>query len=114
MQEADADLVVFYNAKPELLAQHEPPDALHVLADPRRQVYDPLGTTRMSKLALLTTQVVPGAKALAKGELPQATRSDMQRLGADVAVRADGEIALLHRATSPDDRLDPAALIAAL
>jgi hypothetical protein len=114
MQGAGADLVVFYNAKPELLAQHEPPDALHVLADPRRQVYDPLGTTRMSKLALLTTQVVPGAKALAKGELPQATRSDMQRLGADVAVRADGEIALLHRATSPDDRLDPAELIAAL
>ena len=114
MQDVGADLVVFYNAKPELLRGHEMPDALHVLADPRRQVYDGLGTTRMSKLALMTSQLVPGAKALAKGEIPQATRSDMQRLGADAAVRADGEIALLHLATSPDDRLDPAELIAAL
>lgn len=114
MQAKGADLVIFYNAKPALLEAHEMPAALHVLADPRRAVYDPLGTTRMSKLALVTTQIVPGAKALAKGEIPQATRSDMQRLGADVAVGADGEIALLHRATSPDDRLDPAELIAAL
>jgi hypothetical protein len=114
MQAKGADLVVFYNAKLDLLRGNDMPDALHVFADPRRQVYDALGTTRMSRLELVTSQIVPGVKALAKGEVAKATRADMQRLGADAAVRADGEIALMHVATSPDDRLDPAELIAAL
>ncbi|MEA2124238.1 MAG: hypothetical protein QOI80_1020 [Solirubrobacteraceae bacterium] len=114
MQADGADLVVFYNAKLDVLRGQNLPDALHVLADPRRQVYKPLGTTRMSAVGLVTSQIGPGLKALAKGEVAKATRADMQRLGADVAVRADGEIALLHVATSPDDRADPADLIAAL
>jgi hypothetical protein len=38
----------------------------------------------------------------------------MLRLGADVAVRADGEIAALHRARNPDDRLAISDLVAAL
>lgn len=114
MQEAGADLVVFYNTKLEVVRAGDVPDALHVLADPRRTVYDPLGTTRMSKLGLVTKQIVPAVKALAQGEIAKATRSDMQRLGADVAVDADGEIVFIHRATSPDDRVDPRTLIAAL
>jgi hypothetical protein len=109
-----ADLVVFFNARPDVIRGSEIPEALHVLADPRRQVYDPLGTTRIAWLSLGLSSVEAGVRALAAGELPKATRADMQRLGADAAVRADGEIALLHRATSPDDRLDPADLIAAL
>jgi hypothetical protein len=114
MQAKGADLVVFFNAKPDVVRSSEIPDALYVLADPRRRVYDPLGTTRISWLSLGLSSVGSGVKALAAGELPKATRADMQRLGADAVVRADGEIALLHRATSPDDRLDPAGLIAAL
>jgi hypothetical protein len=114
MQKLGADLVVFFNAKPDVIRGSEIPEALHVLADPRRKVYDPLGTTRISLLDLSLSSALAGARALAAGELPKATRADMQRLGADAAVRADGEIALLHRATSPDDRLDPADLIAAL
>jgi hypothetical protein len=114
MQSLGADLVVFFNAKPDVIRGSEIPEALHVLADPKRQVYDPLGTTRISLIALSLASAVAGAKALAAGELPKATRADMQRLGADAAVLADGEIALLHPATSPDDRLDPAELIAAL
>jgi hypothetical protein len=38
----------------------------------------------------------------------------MLRLGADVAVRPDGEIAKLHLASSPDDRLAFAELVGAL
>ena len=37
----------------------------------------------------------------------------MLRLGADVVVDADGNIVLLHRAASADDRLPPAELIEA-
>lgn len=114
MREAGGELVVFYNAKPEVLRGHDLPDALHVLADPRRQVYDGLGTTRMSKLGLVTKQIVPAVKALAQGEIAKATRADMQRLGADVVVDADGEVVFIHRATSPDDRVDPRELVAHL
>ena len=67
----------------------------------------------MSKLRL-ATGILPALRAAADGHLPSLTSADMQRLGADAAVDADGEIVLLHRATSPDDRLDPAALQAAL
>ncbi len=114
MQSLGADLVVLFNARLDVIRGSKIPEALHVLADPSRKVYDPLGTTRISVLDLSRRSVVASAKALAAGELPKATRADMRRLGADVAVRADGEIALLHRATDPDDRLDPAELIAAL
>jgi hypothetical protein len=114
MQAEGVDLVVFFNAKIDVIRGSEIPEALHVLADPSREVYDPLGTTRIGWLSLGLSSVGSGVKALAAGELPKATRADMQRLGADAAVTADGEIALLHRATSPDDRLDPAELIAAL
>jgi hypothetical protein len=114
MQAVGADLVVFFNARADVVRGSEIPDALHVLADPKRRVYDPLGTTRSSWLSLGLSSVEAGIRAVAAGELPKATRADMQRLGADAAVRADGEVALLHRATSPDDRLDPAELVAAL
>jgi hypothetical protein len=52
--------------------------------------------------------------AAAQGKLPKLTSADMLRLGADVAVRADGEIATLHRARNPDDRIALAELVAAL
>ena len=96
-----------------MIRAHEIPDAMHVLADPRRQVYDPLGTVRVSKLKLMTG-VVPALRALAEGHVPSLTRSDMQRLGADAVVDAEGEIVFLHAASSPDDRVDPRRLTAAL
>lgn len=113
MQERGADLVVFFNAKLDVIRDHEIPDALHVLADPKRQVYDPLGTTRVSKLELMTG-ILPALRALADGHVPSLTSADMQRLGADAAVDAEGEVVRLHVATSPDDRLAPAELVAAL
>lgn len=106
-------LVVFFNAKLEVAREAGLPADVTVLADPRRHVYDALGTKRISKLALLKS-LPAGLDAARRGRLPHLTRSDMQRLGADVAVRADGEIARLHVATSPADRLATAELIAAL
>ena len=105
--------MVFFNARLEVAREAELPDAVTVLADPRRQVYDALGTRRISKLALLTS-LPAGLDAALHGRLPHLTKSDMQRLGADVAVRADGEIARLHVASGPSDRVAVSELIAAL
>ena len=61
------------------------------------------------------TKAVGGAlKSAREGIFAKPTRADMLRLGADVAVDADGDILLLHLAGSPDDRLPIADLIAAI
>lgn len=108
--EPGIDLVVFANAKLEVAREYE----MDVLADPRAQVYEALGTKRASPGSLIARSLTGGVRALGKGMLPRATRADMLRLGADAAVGADGEIALLHIAGSADDRLEPADLVAAL
>lgn len=106
-------LVVFFNATLDVARKAELPEGVLVLADPKRQVYDALGTKRVSRIALLTS--VPAAfEAALHGRFPHLTSADMQRLGADAAVTADGEIATLHVATSPEDRVRAADLIAAL
>ena len=86
---------------------------LDVLADPRAEVFKALGTQRQSPVKLVTTQALPALKSLREGMLPRATKADMLRLGADAAVDAEGEIVLLHVATSADDRLPPEQLAAA-
>jgi hypothetical protein len=108
--EPDIDLVVFANAKVEVAREYE----TDVLADPRAEVFEALGTERTSPVSLLARSVGGGVRALREGMLPRATRADMLRLGADAAVTANGEVALLHRSTSADDRLAPEELIAAL
>ena len=112
-------LVIFYNADLALVedwvaAQPAVAGAARaVVADERALVYEALGTTRQDPVRLVAKSVVGGMKSLAKGMVPKATRADMLRLGADVAVGADGEILLLHRATSPDDRLPVEQLLTA-
>ena len=113
-------MVVFFNADLRLVESwrgrdDEIPDELAVLADPRATVYDALGTERKGNyVSLMRGSIGPALKSAREGRIARATRADMLRLGADVAVRADGEIAKLHLAGSPDDRLPISELVAAL
>lgn len=100
---------MFANARLEVARAYE----LDVLADPKAEVFKALGTKRASPVPLVTKSLVGGLKSLREGMLPQATKADMLRLGADVAIDADGEIVLLHIAESADDRLPPEQLLAA-
>jgi hypothetical protein len=119
IQSLGGDLVVFYNASPALLQEWrgkgaDLPDDLDVLADPQAELYEALGTTRLGVGKLLAGSLGGGLRSAREGRFPRLTSTDMQRLGADVAVRPDGEIAKLHLATSPDDRISIAELVAAL
>lgn len=114
------ELVVFYNAELELIESWRRrtegfPGEVAVLADPRAALYDELGTIRRGNYLSLTRGSFGAAlKSAAHGRIPRATSADMLRLGADAAVRPDGEIATLHRATAPQDRVPMAALVASL
>lgn len=120
IQKLDGELVVFFNAAPKLVESwrsqdDQIPADLPVVADPDAELYEKLGTIRrQSPLGLVPGSIGPLLGAAARGRLPKLTSADMLRLGADVAVRADGEIAMLHRARNPDDRLALSELAAAL
>ncbi len=119
IQSLGGDLVVFYNAGMELLQEWrgkgaDLPDDLQVLADPEAELYEALGTTRVGYGKLLAGSVGGAVRSAREGRFPRLTATDMQRLGADVAVRPDGEIAKLHLASSPEDRIPVAELVAAL
>jgi hypothetical protein len=112
-------LVVFYNADLSLVQEWADahPDVagrMRVVADRRGEVYRALGTRRQDPVRLMTSSIGPGLKSLRQGLLPKATRADMLRLGADVAIDAEGEITRLHLASSPDDRLGPEELLGVL
>jgi hypothetical protein len=111
-------LVVFYNADLELVQEWADahPDVaagMRVVADRKGEVYRALGTKRSDPVRLVGGSLVAGLKSARRGLLPKATRADMLRLGADAAVDADGEIVLLHIASSPDDRLPVEELLTA-
>lgn len=120
IQEIGGDLVVFYNAPHKMVEAwrrdtSELPDDLMVVSDPTATVFEALGTRRARNyLALARGSTGPALRSLREGRLPKATRADMLRLGADVAVRDDGTIAKLHLADSPDDRLPVPDLVGAL
>jgi hypothetical protein len=119
VRELGGDVVVFFNAPLEVIRDwrrraDDVPADLEVIADPDALVYKALGTVRKSVGSMLAS--TPGAvlKAARAGRLPRLTRTDMLRQGADAAVRADGEIAKLHLAQAPADRLETADLVASL
>lgn len=113
-------MVIFFNAELPLVESwrgrdDEIPDDLPALADPEAIVYKALGTKRAGNyVSLMRGSIGPVLKSAREGRFARATSADMLRLGADVAVRADGEIAKLHLAGSPDDRLPISDLVAAL
>ena len=111
IQELGGELVIFFNASLELVESWRAeaawiPDDIAVVADPAATLYDGLGTVRRSNyLSLARGSLGAALRSVGEGRLPRATSADMLRLGADVAVRADGEIARLHLADTPDDRV---------
>ena len=105
-------IVIFFNAPLRMVEAWRRgvdwlPDEIDVLADPDATLYDALGTQRKSGyLSLMRGQIGPVLKSAREGKFARPTSADMLRLGADVAVGADGEILKLHLATSPEDRLE--------
>lgn len=91
-------------------------DTVLVLADPERTLYRALGARRPAPLWMLRPRVVAaGLRAVAAREPVSVTRGDdTLQQGVDVVIDAQGEIALLHRATDPADRTPPDELVAAL
>jgi hypothetical protein len=113
-------MVIFFNAPLRMVEAWRRgvdwlPDEIDVVADPDATLYDALGTQRKSGyLSLMRGQVGPALKSAREGKFAHLTRADMLRLGADVAIGADGEILKLHLATSPEDRIEMRELVAAL
>jgi hypothetical protein len=114
------ELVIFFNASPELVESWrseaaELPDEVPVIADPTARLYDALGTVRRSNYVSLARGSLGAViRSASEGRLPRPTSADMLRLGADAAVYADGEIARLHLAGTPDDRVALPDLVASL
>jgi hypothetical protein len=112
--------VIFFNAELPLVESWRRgtdwlADDVPVLADPDATVYDALGCKRASSyMGLMRGQIGPVLRSAREGKLARPTSADMLRYGADVAVAADGEIAMLHLAGSPDDRVNVSELQAAL
>ena len=84
------------------------------LADPAHALYRALGAGRPRvPLWMFHPRVLlTGVAALCRGRRPRFTRGDDGlQLGIDAIVAADGEIVLLHWASSASDRLAPAELV---
>jgi hypothetical protein len=119
IQELGGDIVLFYNAHPKLVAAWrrqatDVPADIVVVSDPDATLYESLGTKRTNPVTLAAKSAVAGLRAIRAGRMPKATSADMLRLGADVAVRADGTIARLHLADAPEDRVPFRELVSAL
>lgn len=112
------DLVVLHPSRPDtrtLRARRaELPADLRIACDPDAILYDALGTIRGELVDQLRHQLGSLWRARADVRKWRLTRSDMLRMGADVAVGPDGTIALKHICTGPEDRADPRAVLAAL
>ena len=84
------------------------------LADPSRSLYGALGASR-PRIPLWVLQprtLLAGLAALGRGSRPTLAKGDDPlQLGIDAIVARDGEIVVLHRATSASDRLAPAELV---
>jgi peroxiredoxin len=116
------DVVLFFNSGVEYtqkwteqaVAGGQLPGDLTVAIDPAATLYEELGTIRSGMVE--HPAKVLGSLWRARSHIGQwrLTPNDMLRMGADVAVRADGEIALRHICRDPEDRADPAAVIEAL
>ena len=90
------------------------PGSVRVAADPEAQLYKDLGTARHNPVTLIIRSFKGAWQSAREGLFATPSRSDMLQLGADVAVDSDGNMALLHRADSADDRLPTSDLLAAL
>ena len=118
VQAMGGDIAVFFQADPDYVdmwfAKSSLPQDLPVASDPDAELYTALGTVRASWRTLLLGSPKPMIEAWRNGHRPLASGQDYQRMGADVAVRADGEVALLHVCKVATDRVPTQQLVAAL
>ena len=108
MFNADSAMVDDWRRKADL------PEDVLVVADAKASLYRELGTERQDPVSLILKSIKGGIRSARQGLLPRATRTDMLRLGADVAVDQNGDITLLHLASGADDRLPVEQLVAAV
>jgi hypothetical protein len=109
---------VVFNADVQMVADWRrtadlPAEAL-VVADPEAMLYRELGTERLDPLRLIVKGFAGALRSAREGIWARPTKTDMLRLGADVAVDSDGNITLLHLASSADDRLPTGRLLESL
>jgi hypothetical protein len=118
VQALGGDIAVFFQADPAYVDMWFPrstlPPDLPVASDPDAGLYRDLGTMRASWRTLLLGSPRPMIEAWRNGYRPTASGQDYQRMGADVAVTADGEVALLHVCKDATDRVPTADLVAAI
>lgn len=122
VRELGGDVVLFFNSGLEYTRmwtekskeRGDIPADLTVAIDPDATLYEAVGTIRGGIFDEVAK--TPGMLWRSRGHVRKwrLTQNDMLRMGADLAVRPDGEIALRHICRSPEDRADPAAVVAAL
>lgn len=118
LRQQGGDMIVFFNSKVEYTTawakQSDLPQDLTIAIDPDAMFYEALGTIRGG----LVDQTMSGLGQLwrARNDIRKwrLTNNDMLRMGADVGVAPDGQIAFKHICRNPEDRADPRAVIAAL
>lgn len=84
------------------------------LADPAHELYRALGAARprIPLWVLRPSTLLAEVSAVRHGNRPgYSKRDDGLQLGLDAIIARDGEIVVLHRASSPSDRLAPAELV---
>jgi peroxiredoxin len=120
------DIVLFFNADlaytrmwvaKSVEEGHLPAD-LQVAVDSDAELYEAIGTVRRGLVGSLVGGLRQTLGSLWRSRAHigkwRLTSNDMLRMGADVAVRADGTIALRHVCADPEDRADPHHVVAAL
>lgn len=118
VQALGGDIAVFFQADPAYVDMWFPksslPQDLPVATDADSTLYTALGTVRASWKTLLLGSPKPMIEAWRNGHRPKNSGQDYQRMGADAAVTADGDVALLHVCKTATDRVPTEQLVAAL
>jgi peroxiredoxin len=100
VQALGGDIVVFFNAQVDYtkmwVSKSDLPGDLKVVMDPDAELYEAIGTIR----GRLLDQALKSAGSLwrSRGSIAKwkLSSNDMMRMGADVAIGRDGEVALLQ------------------
>ncbi len=110
--------VVFFDATDRLgdyRRHHGVPDAIRLVADPERRVYDAFGIDRGSWWRVWGPRTIRAyARLLGRGRRYHRHEGDSLQLGGDVVVGADGRVVEVFRPPDPDARPSVDELLAAL
>ncbi|MCW2925126.1 MAG: AhpC/TSA antioxidant enzyme, partial [Thermoleophilia bacterium] len=85
------------------------PTEFVVVADADQSLYDAFGTLRLERARDLRVRarnlLTTGLRHVLRGGRLKRPGQDLLQLGGDAVVDADGQVAWLHRAARPDDRV---------